>query len=91
MFDLYRGGAPSRVGPPVFGHDVEPDDDRDLPFVTTALWVGSGGDIALWMRSHKDFKAPLVLRAVPPGTMLSLRVRRILKTGTSAQDIVAFT
>lgn len=94
MFDLYRGGSPTRIGPPIYSATVDPKDDEDLPFITTAIWVGEGGDLAVWLRNCKadDKKAATaVLRNVPSGTWLPIRLRRILKEGTSAGAIIAFT
>lgn len=93
MFDIYRGGSPARIGPPIFGGNVEPCDDTDLKFVTTAIWVGHGGDLALWMRNCKADSPGdrvTILHNVPSGTWLPIRARRILKSGTSASGIVAF-
>jgi hypothetical protein len=65
---------------------VTPDDNNDLSFVTRAVYVGGAGDVAIITPDGDS----VTLKAVPVGTMLSIRVARVKSTGTSATNLVAF-
>ncbi len=56
-------------------------DLRDIP---RALWVGTGGDLAVTLAS-----GDVILKAVPDGTLLPIKPSRVLSSGTTAADIVA--
>jgi len=49
-----------------------------------AIWVGTGGDVVVVTRNGTT----LTLPNVQDGTMLAVRVRSIVKVGTSASDMV---
>jgi hypothetical protein len=63
---------------------VTPDDDADLDFVTLGLWVGGAGDVAVVMESGDT----VTFEAVTAGTLLPIRVSRVLETDTDATSIV---
>ena len=65
--------------------DVTPSDADDLDQVCRALYVGTGGDVAVVMRDG----TAATFKNVPDGAMLDLRVRRVNATGTTADDIIA--
>ena len=67
---------------------VEPSDKESFKFASECLYIGSGGDVALRMFGDKNGK-PVVFKNVPDGTMLKLMVIQVLKTGTTAKDILA--
>lgn len=53
---------------------------------TTALWVGTGGDVAVIMRSG----AEVIFTDVPSGSLLPIRITHVKSTGTvTADDMVA--
>ncbi|MEO0879232.1 MAG: hypothetical protein AAFY22_05905 [Pseudomonadota bacterium] len=64
---------------------VTPSDSVNLLQVSRALYVGTGGDVAVEMRSG----ATVTFKNVADGQSLALRVVKVLDTGTSASDIVA--
>lgn len=66
---------------------VTPSDADDLAEVSRSLWIGGGGNIAVHM---KDTGAVTIMN-VPAGSELALRVTRVLATGTTATDIIAFS
>jgi hypothetical protein len=84
MTDSFRRHSRSLTAPPEQGVAVVPDDSADLVAVTRALYVGGAGDLAVRMADG----TPLVFGAVPAGTLLPLRVRQVLATGTTASRIV---
>lgn len=63
---------------------VTPSNTVDLLRVTDALWVGGAGDLAIVQGT-----TALTLVAVPAGSWLPLKVKRVNATGTTATNIVA--
>jgi hypothetical protein len=85
MADIYAHTTPGLTSPAIDGTMVVPDDTGDLAHVTRAIYVGTGGQIAAQLASGTT----VTLSSVQGGTLLPLRVRRVLATGTSAGDLVA--
>ena len=81
MNDTFRKHTRSLTSPPEHGAAVVPGED--LAHVTRALYVGGGGDVAVRLQDGSE----LVLANVPGGTLIPIRVTRVL-TGTSATQIV---
>ena len=64
---------------------VTPSDSAELSIVTKALYIGTGGDLAI---VPVDGTGPVTFRNLPDGGMLDVRVRAVLATGTTAADLV---
>ena len=87
MIDMFKTHARSLTSPPEDAASITPGDaGSELSHVTRALYVGAAGDLALLMQGG----ATVVLRGVPSGSFLPLRVRQVLASGTSADGIVGF-
>lgn len=56
----------------------------DLADIPRALWVGTGGDLAITLAS-----GDVILKSVPDGTLLPVKPSRVLSAGTTASNIVA--
>ena len=84
MYDRFSTSNPSLSGPASSGFQIVPDDDDDLSEATRGLYIGQSGDLALTTVSGAD----ITLKAVPAGSLLPIRVRRVLASGTTASDIV---
>ncbi|PZU85939.1 MAG: hypothetical protein DI528_10780 [Shinella sp.] len=84
MTDRFSNVHPSLSGPASTGFTILPDDDANLLETTRGLYIGSGGDISVVMTSG----ASIVLTNVPGGSILPLRVNRVLATGTTTSGIV---
>lgn len=82
--DLYFNASPGMNGPLFRGFAITPADSTDLAFVTRAIWVGTGGDVAF---QFADGSA-VTLRSVPSGTMLPVRAARVMANGTTASNLV---
>lgn len=67
------------------GFLVNPSDTNELPAVTRAIYIGTAGDIKLILK--KDSEA-IILKNVPSGALLPLRVVKIFAGKTTAEDIV---
>jgi hypothetical protein len=86
MTDIFKRHSRSLTSPPEHALAIEPDDAAVLPQVPRALYVGTGGDLAVRMVGGET----VTLVGVPAGTLLPLRVVRVLASGTSAGDILGF-
>jgi hypothetical protein len=84
MTDTFKTFARSLTSPPENAAEIVPDDAADLPHVTRALYVGTGGDVALRMAGG----AEVILRGVAGGSLIPLRVDRVRATGTTAAGLV---
>lgn len=73
--------APSRSVRAVTPHDSNP-----LPTLPKALYVGTGGHVAL---RCVDDMADVVFRNVPSGSIIRARASHVRATGTTASDILA--
>jgi len=81
--DFYRD--PSLPGRTAF--IVAPTDTTDLPVYPKSLYVGTGGDVAVVPVGAAD-DTPIPFKNVPDGGYILLAVRRVMRTGTSAADIL---
>jgi len=79
-----QGGLQS---PPRNSFTITPSDTAELRFVTRSIYVGGTGDITLRLAGDAG---QLLIKAVPAGTMLPLRVRQVFATGTTATGLVGF-
>lgn len=64
---------------------VIPDDLTDLPVVPRALFVGQGGTLAVRMAGGQEAS----FENVQGGTILPIRARRVMATGTTASSLIA--
>jgi hypothetical protein len=64
---------------------ITPADDADLPRATKAIYIGLAGDVAL-IPVRGD--SPVIFRNLAAGSILDVRVRAVLATGTTAGGVV---
>lgn len=81
-FSSGRAANPTAPAADVFA--ITPSDAADLDRPTRALYVGTGGDLAIITVSGGE----AVLVGVPGGSVLPLRIARIRATGTTAGALV---
>ena len=65
---------------------VVPSDTTDLDVPSRALWVGGAGNVEVILANDS---AAVVLSAVPAGTLLPIRAKRVKAGSTTATLIVA--
>jgi hypothetical protein len=65
---------------------VTPSNSEDLAAWTRAIYVGGAGNITL---DTVGGESSVLFSAIPAGTILPVRARRIRSTGTTATLIVA--
>jgi len=71
--------------PALKGFAVTKHDTNELPYVTRALFVGVGGDVSVILR---DDETAVLLKNVPSGAMLPLRVKQVKSTDTTATNMI---
>lgn len=86
MSEHGTGNNPTRSDPGRRLVVVVPNDDTVFSITPRALYVGTGGDLAV---VGIDDAAPVVLTAVPSGMLLPVSVSKVRATGTTASNIVA--
>ena len=85
MPDVFRLHEESLVTPATNASTVTPDDNTDLENTSRALFVGTGGNVAVRMKGGAD----VTFFNVSDGSILSIRVDRVNSTGTTASNMVA--
>jgi hypothetical protein len=65
---------------------ITPNDTTPLTFIPKALYIGVGGNIA--MIAQEDSEA-VTLQNIASGSIIPVRAKIILNTGTTASNIVA--
>ena len=86
MADQFSGVVDSITAPARRAAAVVPHDSDPLPDVPKAIYVGTGGTIA--MRGAGD-GADQLWKNVADGTLLPFRAQYVRATGTTAADILA--
>lgn len=81
---LPKNRAENLEGPASHGFSISPNDTTDLPQATRAVYVGADGDLAVVMVSG----ATVSFQALMGGTLLPIRVSKVLATGTTAGALV---
>lgn len=85
--DALRAHAPTAATPARRATAVTPHDANDLTLYAKALYLGQAGDLTVIPAAAADGEA--VTLAGHPAGYVPLQVRRVLATGTTADDIVA--
>jgi hypothetical protein len=82
-FENYRAELNS---PYAEAADIAPSDSTDLSTTTRAIYIGGGsGVLVATMKSG----ATVTFSGLVTGSVLPIRARRVLATGTTATDLVA--
>jgi hypothetical protein len=79
-------GGYTSASPALNAAVVTPSDTTDLPNPAIRLWVGGAGNVTL---DTVGGSTSVLFAALPAGTLLSVQVKRVRATGTSATNIVA--
>ena len=85
MADPWAGARTSITGPGENHTAVTPSDTVDLTVRARSLWVGVGGDVAV-----RDQRGVDAIYKAGDGSLIPFRAVRVLATGTTATNIVAF-
>lgn len=63
----------------------EVTNDVDLPYATSGLYVGTGGDVEVIMKAGNT----VVFPDVPSGSILPIRITRVVDANTTALGLIA--
>lgn len=91
MADPYGAVFSSVSDPGERASAITPNDAADLSETPKAIYVGTGGDIAMIGDNEAVGALPVVWRNVPAGAIVPFRPRRIMATGTTATDMLAIS
>ena len=83
--DIFSRFRQDNFSPVSHASAVTPHNTTELEYVTRAVYVGGGGDVKVTMQDSGE----VIFVAVPTGTTLPIRVKKVFATGTDATDIVA--
>ena len=84
MTDRYQNTSSGLDSPALDAFTITPNDNTDLVEVTRALYIGGSGDVTLVTKSGTQ----VTFSNISSGSLLPVRVARILVTGTTANNIV---
>lgn len=84
--DTFNAGSPGLSSPALNAAAVTKNDSEDLTYVTRGIYVGGAGDIAVRMVGSTT---AVTFAGVAAGTVLPIRVGRVMSTNTTATSIVA--
>lgn len=88
--DLFQQAVARIVDPGSLAVSVAPDDNTDLAVYAKALWIGTGGNVAVVPLGQIDDTAVTFVNC-QDGSILPIRCRRLMATATTATNIVAIT
>ena len=89
MADPYGGSYSGVADPGERAVVIVPSDTVDFVLTPKAIYVGTGGDIAMIGDNEDVGATAIVWKNVPAGAVVPFRPRQILETGTTAADMLA--
>ncbi len=84
-YDSFDHLSQSSMTPSENCFTIVPNDSTELPLLTKAIYIGTGGDLRVLTG---QIEAPVTFRNVVSGSVLDVRIRAVLSTGTTASDLV---
>lgn len=85
MADMFYEASPGFAGPTTNAFAITPSDDAFFSQPTREIYVGGAGDLKVVMLKTDT---AVTFKAVPVGTTLRIRVRKVLATGTTATQLL---
>lgn len=84
MPDRFASRNASLTGPAFGGFAITPSDSAELEEVTRAIYIGSGGNLAVTLHSGQA----VTFKNIADGVLLPVRAAYVAATGTTATDLV---
>jgi hypothetical protein len=86
MIDLFKSYGKGELNTPHYSHafSITPSNTVDFTYASRAIYVGTAGAISVVTVNDEV----VVFAAVPAGTLLPIRAKRINSTGTGASNLV---
>lgn len=85
IVDTFRYTNDSPMAPSENCFPITPQDGVDLPTATKGIYVGTGGTVTLLSLRGE---APVTFVNVPDGSVLDVRARVVMATGTTASNLI---
>jgi hypothetical protein len=82
--DLYSKITDNVEAPAMGAFTVTGSDTNELDIYSRAIYVGGSGDLSLVTLNDET----VTFKAVPVGTLIPIRAKKILVTGTTATDLL---
>lgn len=70
-----------------YAYTITKSDSAILSPPTRGIYVGGAGDVAVVLWGNEDSEV-VVFKAVPVGTLLPIRVRKVMSTNTTATLLI---
>jgi hypothetical protein len=86
MADAFDDQQPGLNSPASKLTAITPDDSNDLANICRALYVGSGGNVAVIAAGDS---VAVTIPSVPSGAILPIRVKRLMLSNTTAGSFIA--
>jgi hypothetical protein len=83
MTDIFSGNAIAPTSPASGAFDITPHNDNELSFITRAVYVGTGGDLAVELIGG----GTVTFRKLPDAALLPIRARKVLTSSTASAII----
>jgi hypothetical protein len=83
--DRFQNFGDSLMTPAERCYAITPNDVQELPLATKAVFIGQSGDVRLVSVQSTE---AVTFRNLAAGSILDVRARLILATGTTATDLV---
>lgn len=83
--ERFLKAPPIHTSAPENAFPIAPNDSEDIDTITRAIYVGTGGNLAVQMAGGGG---AVTFRTLPAGALLPIRVTRVLATGTTASDLI---
>ncbi|KLI64630.1 spike base protein, RCAP_Rcc01079 family [Aurantiacibacter marinus] len=83
--DPFALSGNSLTAPAAQAFAIIPDDATSLDVATKAIFVGTGGDLAVRLVDNDE---DLTFRNLGSGTILDIRVTDVRSSGTTATDLI---
>lgn len=83
--DSFENSVDSVMAPSENFFPIVPSDSEEIELATKAVFVGQGGNLAVMPLKGQS---PVVFANIADGSVIDIRVRAILATGTTAAQIV---
>ncbi len=85
ILDTFANATDSVVAPATYLFPIVPSDIAEVERVTKGIYIGSAGDLSLL---SLDGAAPVTFSNVAAGTVLDVRVLKVMQSGTTAGALV---
>ncbi|WP_276681463.1 spike base protein, RCAP_Rcc01079 family [Thalassolituus oleivorans] len=85
MFDKWKKATKTIDSVAESAFAITPSDANQLAIATRSLYIGTGGDLVVQL---VEDTAPITFINVISGSILPIRVQKVLSTGTTATDLI---